>query len=420
MKKDDRSIRLLERARQKYKSETETEIELLIAREDYFPHLDYFLDLLKDGGDLGTIAQRVRKPTIALLCLQAPIELFWAQGFFPVKIYSGSYGASNLTSPRLPALMCPTLKAILGRAEMDESLAEVPWVIPLTCDWVVKFKETRELFGEFRRPVHFLEVPRVKDSPIARDRWFYEQYSLSGFLKKIGGEKLKAKNLLAALKVMEEARKALFQLTRLRRRGFIASVFYALITSSFFLDNPTNWTANVLKVVEFLDKKEPKGLQEGIFLSGSPIFFPNFKALHLIEEAGLKVYGDDLCSSERIFPRHVGLTDTSEDGLMRALAEAYHRGCLCPVFAENSHRASIIKEALSEAPIRGVIFHLLKGCHPYELDSFCLEESLKEWGLKYLKIETDYSIEDTGNLLTRLEAFRPTLAESEPLDELAG
>jgi benzoyl-CoA reductase/2-hydroxyglutaryl-CoA dehydratase subunit BcrC/BadD/HgdB len=128
-----------------------------------------------------------------------------------------------------------------------------------------------------------------------------------------------------------------------------------------------------------------------------------------MEEAGLDVLGDDLCSSERLFPRHVEAREPSEEGLLAALADSYHRGCLCPVFSENSHRASIIREAMMEAPIKGVVFHLLKGCHPYELDSFCLEEPLKSWGLKYIKIETDYNAEDSQNLLTRLEAFRPTL-----------
>jgi benzoyl-CoA reductase/2-hydroxyglutaryl-CoA dehydratase subunit BcrC/BadD/HgdB len=146
-----------------------------------------------------------------------------------------------------------------------------------------------------------------------------------------------------------------------------------------------------------------------VFLTGAPVYFPNFKVLHLMEEAGLSVAGDDLCSSERLFPRHVEIPDASRDGVLAALAEAYHRGCLCPVFADSGRRAALIREAADGGGVKGVVFHLLKGCHPYELDSFALEAKIGGWGLKYLKIETDYSTEDSRNLLTRLEAFRPTL-----------
>jgi benzoyl-CoA reductase/2-hydroxyglutaryl-CoA dehydratase subunit BcrC/BadD/HgdB len=436
----DRYQRLVKRAADKRKSERAAELKLLRERDDFIPELSYFASLYDEEPTIENLQKRVDKPVCAVLCLQAPLEIFQAQGFFPVKIYSGSYGAANLTSPRLPALMCPALKAVLGETELDPGLLSVPWVIPLTCDWVVKFRETRELFGEFPGPVHFLEVPRVKESRGSKERWFYEINALSGFLRKTGGVKLKRKNLMDSLEQMERARRALSEFTSLRREGRIASVLFTMVAGSFFFDKTENWIGGLLTLNAALLKKakeknalthsnppnrnpdllpfpgdpeiqEPR--ESTVFLSGSPIFFPNYKILHLLEDAGLKVVGDDLCSSERLFPRHVEASDTSEEGLLRALADAYHRGCLCPVFAENFHRASIIKEAREEAEIKGVIFHLLKGCHPYELDSFSLEESLKDWGLKYLKIETDYSVEDSQNLLTRLEAFRPTLETEE-------
>jgi benzoyl-CoA reductase/2-hydroxyglutaryl-CoA dehydratase subunit BcrC/BadD/HgdB len=436
--KDERYLRLVKRAADKRKSERDAELILLRERPDFSPEFEYFASLHDEEPAVEVLRERVGKPICAILCLQAPLEIFLAQGFFPTKIYSGSYGAANLTSPRLPALMCPALKAVLGETELDPGLVRVPWVIPLTCDWVVKFRETRELFGEFPGPVHFLEVPRVKESRGSKERWFYEINALSAFLRKSGGLKLKRKNLMEATELMEGARRALSSFTSLRREGRVASVLFTMVTGSFFLDKTETWTKGLERLNEAIlraakekksqspsyEQKSPEGLSQEeferreprrptVFLSGSPIFFPNFKILHLLEDAGLEVVGDDLCSSERLFPRHVETSESSEEGLLRALADAYHRGCLCPVFAENFHRASIIKEAREEAEIRGVIFHLLKGCHPYELDSFSLEESLKDWGLKYLKIETDYSVEDSQNLLTRLEAFRPTLEAEE-------
>jgi benzoyl-CoA reductase/2-hydroxyglutaryl-CoA dehydratase subunit BcrC/BadD/HgdB len=473
------------RAAERRRGERKAELDRLAAREDCLPELQYFLSLYAEDPTLESIGGRTGLRPAAILCLQAPVELFWAQGFSPVKIYSGAYASANLTSPRLPALMCPCVKAILGEMELDPGLALAPWAIPLTCDWLVKFGEARGLFGGFSGPVHLVEVPRVKEDPRARARWLSEIRSLSGFLKDAGGRPLKRADLLAAVRRMEEARRALASLTLLRREGLVPAVWYSLITGAFFLDAPGRWTGGVDGYVSALRRSGGKGGEgaargrrradaaegpgrdgaeggrgqgaggdggagareggagegsgrglpagmgpgggpgageaaggavppeaprpDGVYLTGAPVYFPNFKVLHLMEEAGLKCLGDDLCSSERLFPRHVEVSDSSAEGLLAALAEAYHRGCLCPVFSESERRAALIREAADQAPVRGVVFHLLKGCHPYELDSFALEGKVTGWGLKFLKIETDYSTEDTRNLLTRLEAFRPTL-----------
>ncbi|MDR1040362.1 MAG: 2-hydroxyacyl-CoA dehydratase family protein [Deltaproteobacteria bacterium] len=447
-----RAERVIARAVDRRRAERKAELDRLTSREDYLPELEYFVSLYEEDPGLEAIGKRTGKRPCAILCLQAPIEIFWAQGFSPVKIYSGSFAQVNLTSPRLPALMCPLIKAVLGELETDPSLASAPWVVPLTCDWVVKFKEARGLFGELDGPVHMLEVPRVKEGPRARARWLSEIRELSGFLKATGGKALKRPELLAAVNRMEEARKAFAALNSLRRRGMFPAVWAAFIAGAFFLDAPERWTEGLAKAVEAFaacgsaggraPRREDSGgagavggdtggeaegaaggkaqdgngsvgrgeaRPDGVFLTGAPVFFPNYKVLHLMEEAGLRCLGDDMCSSERLFPRHVELSDTSVEGMLAALAEAYHRGCLCPVFAESERRAAIIREAADTGDVKGVVFHLLKGCHPYELDSFPLEEKLAGWGLKYLKIETDYSSEDSRNLLTRLEAFRPTL-----------
>ena len=56
-----------------------------------------------------------------------------------------------------------------------------------------------------------------------------------------------------------------------------------------------------------------------------------------------------------------------------------------------------------------MIFHVLKGCHPYDMESCLLEAPIKAKGLKFLRLETDYTAEDSRNLLTRIEAFQQTL-----------
>ena len=53
----------------------------------------------------------------------------------------------------------------------------------------------------------------------------------------------------------------------------------------------------------------------------------------------------------------------------------------------------------------GVIHYSLQFCQPYMIESGAIEESLEKTGVPVLRLETDYSQEDVGQLRTRIEAF---------------
>ncbi|MBQ7418051.1 MAG: 2-hydroxyacyl-CoA dehydratase, partial [Acidaminococcaceae bacterium] len=107
--------------------------------------------------------------------------------------------------------------------------------------------------------------------------------------------------------------------------------------------------------------------------------------------------------------RGIVYDDPSEYGILRALSERYHKACICPTFTENERRVNNIINSAEDHQVKGVVYNLLKGCHPYDIEAITIEQKLKEHGLKFFKIETDYGREDSQNILTRLEAFRQTL-----------
>ena len=53
----------------------------------------------------------------------------------------------------------------------------------------------------------------------------------------------------------------------------------------------------------------------------------------------------------------------------------------------------------------GVIHYGLQFCQPYLMESIPVEKALEEDGIPCLRIDTDYSMEDAGQLKTRIEAF---------------
>ena len=398
-----RRQRRLKKVRQQVKTEFEGTRRQLQQRDDYLPQWDYFLDLLMRPLEPGRLQAAVGRPLVEHLCNQAPYELFHALGVHPLRLGSGCSAAGRLAADSLPVLACPMLKATLGMQRIhDTPPAAAPLVVPTTCDWVVKFPQ---MAASTAPETRFLELPHLRQSEKGERRWLEEIHGLVRWLERQTGRKLMRRTLRTSMATFMQAWEALGQLIELRRKGLVAGVWFLVVANSFMLDSIEPWTGRVRQVLDTVAAHGAAATGKGVFLAGSPIMFPYFKVPQLIEAAGMTICADDLCTSERIWPGAVCYEDTSIHGLLRALAERYHKACICPTFADNERRVNGILNTLRTHDIRSVVYHVLKGCHPFDIESFDLEKTLKQKGYTFLKIETDYGPEDSRNIMTRLEAF---------------
>jgi len=395
---------LLDQVRAQALAEHQAEADALRRRPDYLPALDYFLELLMRPLSPEKMRAKLGRPVMEQLCNLAPYELYHAFGVHPLRMGSGCNSAQRLLASGYPVLMCPVMKSNLGMQQLyGQAGGEgAVRVVPTSCDWVVKYPE---MAGWDGRETHFLELPHLRQSEKAQERWLEEIYGFVALLENKTGKKLKRKRLLASVESFMRAWGALRELADLRRRRLIPGIFFMVVANSFMLDAVEPWTEHLGRLLDEAASRRPAATGRGIFLAGSPIAFPNYKLPHLIEEAGMEVSADDLCTSERVLPGAVCYDDPSEHGLLRALAERYHRGCICPTFADNERRVNSIINTCRENGIQGVVYYVLKGCHPCDIESVVIGETLKQQGYKFMRIETDYAKEDSQSLLTRLEAF---------------
>ena len=101
------------------------------------------------------------------------------------------------------------------------------------------------------------------------------------------------------------------------------------------------------------------------------------------------------------------LTDDSADtvdALMEAIVDRYFK-VDCAVFTPNPDRLGHIEEMVNTYKADGVIHYGLQFCQPYLMESIPVEKALEEKSIPTLRIETDYGMEDVGQLTTRIEAF---------------
>jgi len=77
----------------------------------------------------------------------------------------------------------------------------------------------------------------------------------------------------------------------------------------------------------------------------------------------------------------------------------------CAIFTPNPTRAAYVEEMAKNLHAQGVVHYCLQFCQPYIVESGPVEKEWEAAGLPTLRLETDYSQEDAGQLKTRIEAF---------------
>ena len=98
--------------------------------------------------------------------------------------------------------------------------------------------------------------------------------------------------------------------------------------------------------------------------------------------------------------------------LWRALAARYTFAAPCPCFVSQGRRINRILELASERHAHGVVHYGLRLCPLFDMESYRLNRILRQRGIPFLNLRTDYSLEDTEQLRVRLEAFLETVEEN--------
>ncbi|MDP3063246.1 MAG: 2-hydroxyacyl-CoA dehydratase family protein, partial [Chloroflexota bacterium] len=106
----------------------------------------------------------------------------------------------------------------------------------------------------------------------------------------------------------------------------------------------------------------------------------------------------------RAFSELVPETGGNVGEQLEAIADRY-MGIHCACFTPNDERLDDIVRLAREYQADGVVHYNLQFCHTYANEAIKVEKALAREGIPLLRIETDYSSEDEGQLRTRVDAF---------------
>jgi benzoyl-CoA reductase/2-hydroxyglutaryl-CoA dehydratase subunit BcrC/BadD/HgdB len=360
-------------------------------------------------------AKATGKKVVGTFCVFVPEELTLAAGALQVGLCAGAKAGTEQAETILPRNTCDLIKSFVG--------FKLARICPYTesCDLVVGEttcdgkKKAYEAFGEYV-DMHVMEVPQRKE-PCDRDLFRAELVRYKDVLEKLTGNAITADALREATTVVNAKRRALQRLAALRTAdpAPISGRDALLINQISFYDDPIRFTAKINELCDEIEARIAAG--QGVapaktprlLLAGCPMAVPNWKLPYLIESSGAVIVGEESCIGERNTRDLTDETPKNLDAMLDALVDRYMKiDCAC--FTPNTERLDHIAALAKSLKADGVIHYGLLFCQPYAHEALKVGKAMAAAGVPYLAIETDYGMEDMGQLKTRVEAFVETLA----------
>ncbi len=355
-------------------------------------------------------AQKAGRKVFGTFCVFVPDEIVIALN----GIVTGLCGGSQFWVPGgeavLPKNTCPLIKASvgarLGRTCPFFRIADV-YVGETTCDGK---KKAYEILGQ-DVPMIIMDVPQMK-RPKDILKWKDEIAEFAAKAEEITGNALTVENLKAAIRTVNEKRRAMQRVYDARKSLNlpISGRDALLMTQISFFDDPVRCAQMCNRLADELEQRIADGVSvarpgdKRILITGTPLAVPNWKLHNIIETSGAVVVCEEMCTGTRYFENLVDDSGETLDDLFMALAERYMKNnCAC--FTPNPGRIEDIIRLAKAYHADGVIDCSLKFCGLYDIEKKAVSEALRAEGIPVLSLETDYEDADAGQLRTRIEAF---------------
>jgi len=344
-------------------------------------------------------------------CVFVPEEIVLAANATLVGLCSGADFATEDVEKLLPRNTCALIKSSFGfkLGKVCPYLESADMIVgENTCDGKKKAYET---LGGLVDTLYVMDIPQMKsDQGRALLKAEYERFKTA--LEALTGAAVTAESLKEGIRTVNAKRAAIHRLSSLRKAdpSPISGLDALLANQVFFYDNPARFTESVNKICDELEKwieakhgvfpeKTPR-----ILVSGCPQAVPNWKLPMIVETAGAVIVGEESCVGERGTRNLTEDSGETVDDMLDAIVDRYFK-VDCAIFTPNPQRLDHIEEMVAEYRADGVLHYGLQFCQPYLMEAIPVEKALEEKGIPCLRIETDYSMEDVGQLKTRVEAF---------------
>ena len=345
------------------------------------------------------------KKVVGIYCTYCPKELILAAGALPVGLCGTKEETISAAEEVLPRNLCPLIKSSYGFA----ATGKCPFfyfsdliVGETTCDGKKKMFEIMQSL----KPVHVMQLPHLRDAAGSFELWVSELRRLGARLEKEFDVQIENEAIWDAVEVVNRERemvKAIYDLNRQDPPPLSGLDLMNISWSKGFSDNKEEVLQRLNEIYN-VAKEEKDFRREGgprLLLTGCPVGMGSEKVVRMVEERGGHVVVMENCTGYKRLELEV---DTSISDPYEALAHKYYN-IPCSCMSPNTYRFELLERMIRDFSIDGVIDLTWQACHTYNVEAFAVGRMIKEKGLPYLHLESDYSNNDLGNLQVRIEAM---------------
>ncbi|XCP83963.1 double-cubane-cluster-containing anaerobic reductase [Roseburia hominis] len=369
--------------------------EFVDARKASFMHVKEYVE---NGGHL-----------VGMFCSYTPLELFDAAGVAVVGLCGTSNEPIADAEKVLPKNLCPLIKSSYGFAYTEKC--------PYTyfCDFIVGEttcdgkKKMFELLNDIKE-TYVLHLPQSQQRSYAKEIWYQEIKLLKEKLEEKYGIEITDEKLREAARKRNALRKTQMELYTLQGSvppAMKATEVMATLAQGVFNFGVEAQHASYKAKVDAAKKALANGEQpvspkaKRILLTGCPSTGVIQKVGATIEKNGGVIVCLDDCGGERTQKM---LVDENADDILRAISDRYLE-IHCSVMTTNEGRIENTREMCKKYKVDGVVEMVLQACHTFNVEANRMQKMCDEEGIPYMKLETDYSTTDSGQIETRLAAF---------------
>ena len=349
---------------------------------------------------------------VGIYCSFVPTELIMAAGAVAVSLCATSEEPISAAEEYLPSNLCPLIKASYGFGLTDTC----PYfyfsdfiVGETTCDGK---KKMFELLNDIKE-TYVMQLPSSRDE-IALNMWEQEMYKFWRKLEDFYGITITEEDVKKAILEKNAERDLILEYLELSKLNPSPISGYELGTKLDVLSFIPDMDERCRQIRQRIDEvkadweqnyKGKVSRKPRILITGCPNGGVRDKTIKILEELGADVVAFDTCNSNR---EKIEKVDTSLP-VAQALAKKY-LNINCSVMSPNENRLKFITDMVDDYEVDGVLEIILQACHTFSIESYNVKKAVVAKGIPYLKVETDYSKADAGQINTRLEAFLETIA----------
>lgn len=345
-------------------------------------------------------------------CQYTPSEIIYAAGLYQVALCGRSPDPIKTAETRLPANLCPLIKASYGHA-LEESCPYAYFsdvvVGETTCDGK---KKMYELLGELK-PMQVIHLPNVPDYERSLEMWTEEIRAFAKGLEEKFNVTITDDMLNESIEWCNKERiqaARIYELGKYDPPAITGTKMNDIMEGEQYMFDREAKYNKINEILDQCEKKwhdgiypyEPDPNRPRLIVSGGGYGGVSAKTINVMEELGGAIVCYEGCCGISSRRRLVD-EDRSRDPYVR-IAEKYIE-VPCAVVSPNYRRMDQVRETIKEWHADGYVSITLHSCNPFAIETENIRRVCEEMGMPLLHIETDFYPGDAGQIRTRIEAF---------------